>query len=258
MTDLGLDNPFLRTVGPRAQGEQPRDVRLAGWGQAYQQAAMQHAQDAATSMALRNALAAQAQDNLESTANVGAALLVKTGKQLVTNWMASSAGPTISTATATATNEGAALATLLSQSEIGATQAATSVAGSTLSQVAGVAGPVLGVASTLYGSYQGIEQGLKSASDINRVIRQNPNMPESKVDDLRQKAFNRQMVSSGTGAASGALGGLSYGPVGAVIGGILGGAGGALGASRTYKDSRHPAKDTAMALGRFMRNPFKK
>lgn len=204
-------------------------------------AAEQHAQDLAVKQALAQLLQKQMSESTMQAGKVAATGIGQVAKPAV-NYLKASLGPTLSSSAAQAANG-----------------AVTESATNTGSSLLGAAGSGLGAAALGYGAYQGVESGLGSANKVNQAIRKSRNLEQDEADSLRQSAFNAQMVKGGTGAGSGALGGLALGgPIGAVVGGLAGGAGGFLGATRMYKDSEHPARDTAKAFATFMKNPFKR
>lgn len=250
-------NQFLAT--PQPMDAQPRPEQDQS---PFEFAAMQHAQDEGVRQGILQLLRAQVQSNLQGGAQLGATGLGKGVVRPAINYLTGEAGTTLSSTSASALEQVAARqAATQTAADIeagGQTAAGAGVAQGGGTSLLGAVGTGLGVAGTLYGSYQGIQSGLHSANSINSAIRSSPNMDPAEADRLRQKNFNAQMVNSGIGGVGGAIGGSGLGPAGIIIGSLLGGAGGALGASRTYKDSDHPAQDTAKALGRFVSNPFKR
>lgn len=131
-----------------------------------------------------------------------------------------------------------------------AAQAGTSLLGNS--------GQILGAGAALYGGYKGIEGGLENISDLRRAIGTGDLSPQEE-EAARQKTFNSGMVNMGIGSVGGALGGSSYGPIGAALGALVGGSGGALQATKSYGGSEGSDwQNTLRASLKFAKNPFKR
>jgi hypothetical protein len=216
---IGFANPFLDQGLMGAPQPNTADPALAI-------AAEQHAEEEAVRQGLHGLIRSSVQQNMGKGIETGAAATATVAKPIVQNWLAGGTTTLSSAAVKPAVELG-------SEATIGSTL-----------------GPALGVAAVGYGAYEGIKSGLSGANKLNAAISRGRVDPQE-ADELRQKNFNNQMVKGGIGSVGGLFG---AGPIGA----LAGGSGGFLGASRTYKDERHPAKATARALAKFMRNPFKK